>query len=540
MDHNRDSFEGANLTDSDGTPNPLLKAAVESANDAIIITEALLDLPGPRIEYVNPAFTRMTGYAKEEAIGQTPRMLQGPKTDRELLKRLRDDLEQSRSFHGETINYRKDGTEYYVEWRITPLFDAQNRVAKWVAIQRDVTPRIRAEQALANTLDRERTARAEAERQLRSKDEFLATLGHELRTPLNAIMGWTSILQSKKATDEDVAEGIAVIGRNARAQTRLVEDLLDMSRIITGKMRLDVQRVELPSVIDSAIAAVQHGADTKGVRIKRVIDPLAGPVSGDPNRLQQVIWNLLTNAVKFTNAGGQVQVTLERVNSHIELAVSDTGIGIAPQFLPHVFERFTQAESTSTRRFGGLGIGLAICRHLVEMHGGSIRVKSPGEGHGSTFIINLPLSLKHAGDEGDVPDDDVMADEGQIDLSTVRVLVVDDDPDGRELMRRVLAGAGASVTTAVDGHEACMLFELNPPDIYISDIAMPGMDGYTAIKAIRSKSATQGANVPAVAVTAYARPEDRKRAIRAGFDMHIAKPIDPDELLAIVARLTNR
>ena len=524
-------------------PNSLLTAAVESANDAIIITEALLDLPGPRIEYVNPAFARMTGYTNDDIRGQTPRLLQGPKTDRGLLQRLRKDLELSRSFHGETINYRKDGSEYFVEWRITPLIDDDGTVIKWVAIQRDVTPRVLAELERERLLKSEQKARSDAERESQMKDQFLATLSHELRTPLNAIVGWSQLLGAGKASEQDVQEGLLVIERNARAQTQLIEDLLDMSRIITGKLRLDVQRVELPQVITAAIAAVQHAADARGIRLQPTIDPLAGPVTGDPARMQQVVWNLLSNALKFTPAGGRVQVVVERVNSHVEISVSDTGMGIKPEFLPYVFDRFRQADSTTTRNHGGLGIGLAIVKHLVELHGGQVRAKSPGEHQGSTFIVALPVSLIHNDDErppsprkiSETPETECPAV-----LRGVHVLVVDDEPDTRALMRKVLENCEAKVESAASVDEALAAFKKRVPDVLVSDIGMPGKDGYELIGAIRRLPPRDGGAVPAVAITAFARSEDRRRSLLAGFDMHASKPIEPSELLAIITRLATR
>ena len=549
MADKNNSFEGASLTTADGTPNPLLKAAVESANDAIIITEAELEEPGPRIEYVNPAFARMTGYEAADVVGRSPRLLQGPRTDRGLLSRLRDDLRHSRSFHGETINYRKDGSEYFVEWRITPLFGDDGRVAKWVAIQRDVSERVRAEQEREQLLERERAAREAAERQSRMKDEFLATLSHELRTPLNAIVGWSQILAGPTITMEDVREGVSVIGRNARAQTRLIEDLLDMSRIITGKIRLEVGRVAPAAVVEAAIAAVRHAADAKGVRLDLAVDPLAGPVSGDASRLQQVLWNLLSNAVRFTPAGGTVRVAVERASGEVELTVSDTGAGIPPAFLPHVFDRFSQADGSTARQHGGLGIGLAIVRHLVELHGGRVRAKSGGEGQGATFVVSLPAA---AADAGPAPTDrpgagraaaagvvDVV--DGPSQLTGLRVLVVDDEPDSREMMRRVLAARGATVETSASAEQTLhRLDEDGPPDVLVSDIGMPAMDGYELIRRVRQRPAAAGGTVPAAAVTAYVRTEDRRLSLVAGFDMHLSKPIDTAELVAVVARLATR
>ena len=539
-----DSFQGAQLTNALGVSQPLLKAAVESANDAIIITEARLEEPGPLIEYVNPAFARMTGWGVDEIIGKNPRVLQGPKTDRGLLRRLRDDLANRRSFHGETINYRKDGTEYTVEWRITPLFDEAGEVVKWVAIQRDVTDRVREQAEREHLLEREKHARAEAERESRLKDEFLATLSHELRTPLNAIVGWTHLLMRDGAVQDDgVREGLGVISRNAGAQTQLIEDLLDMSRVITGRLRLEVQRVDMPTVIEAAVAAVRPAADAKGVRLHQIVDNTTAPVAGDPVRLQQVVWNLLTNAVKFTPAGGRVQLVLERVNSHVELSVSDSGLGIKPEFLPHVFDRFRQEDASTTRRQGGLGLGLAIVKHLVELHGGHVRAKSPGEGHGSTFVVALPVSVAHQpdpsappvpsgldGEEGDCPPD----------LTGVDVLVVDDDVDSRGLMQRILSDCGMKVVAAASAAEALEHFARHRPRLLVSDIGMPGMDGYKLMQTIRAKSRSEGGQIPAVAVTAFARSEDRRRALIAGFDTHVSKPIEPAELLAVLARLATR
>lgn len=523
--------------------NALLRAAVESANDSIIITEAALDTPGPRIEYVNPAFTRMTGYGVDEVIGKTPRILQGPRTDRELLRRLRRDLASSKSFHGETVNYRKDGSEYYVEWRITPLTDDAGDVVKWVAIQRDVTPRVRAEQEREQLLERERSARELVERQSRLKDEFLATLSHELRTPLSAIVGWTHVLRQKQDPAE-IARGLAVIHRNAKAQTQLIEDLLDMNRIILGQIRLDVQLVELGTIIEGAMESIRHAAEQKGVRLSRMIDPLAGPVSGDPARLQQVIWNLLANAVKFTPAGGQVEVVCERINCHVEISVTDSGVGIRPDFLPHVFDRFRQADATVARRFGGLGLGLAIVKSLVELHGGQVRAKSPGDGRGSTFVVHLPLPAAQQDGQSArpaaTPDD--LQDEVNCPyrLRGLRVMVVDDEQDARDLVQLILEDCEATVAAAGSVEDALRQMDEFRPDVLVSDIGMPVIDGYDFIRAVRKRSADRGGRVPALALTAFARSEDRRRALLAGFDMHVSKPIEPAEMLAAVGRLATR
>jgi len=392
----------------------------------------------------------------------------------------------------------------------------------------------------------ERAARAAAENASRMKDEFLATLSHELRTPLNAIVGWSQILQSSHAP-QDLKEGLEVIARNARAQQQIIDDLLDMSRIISGKVRLDVQRIDLRAVIVAAIDTVRHAAEAKGIRLQPVLDPRAGPVSGDQNRLQQVFWNLLTNAIKFTPRNGRVQVVLERVNSHLEIAVIDTGEGIKPEFLPHVFDRFRQADASTTRRHGGLGIGLAIVKQLVELHGGTIRVTSQGQATGTAFTVTLPLTVLHSEPEPKQerrhptvrPDFGVPA-EMCLKLRGVKVLVVDDEPDARTLVRRLLEDCEAVVATASSAAEAFESLLRHQPDVLVSDIGMPGEDGYSLIRRVRKLDAATGGQTPALALTAYARSEDRTNAILAGFQMHASKPVQPSELIAMVASLAGR
>jgi PAS domain S-box-containing protein len=385
----------------------------------------------------------------------------------------------------------------------------------------------------------------EAQQANRTKDEFLATVSHELRTPLTAVLGWARILRSGGIDDATAKRALETIERNARSQAQLVEDLLDVSRIITGKLRLDVQRVEPKSVIDLSIEAIRPAAEAKGVRLQVVLDPMAGPISGDPDRLQQVVWNLLSNAVKFTPRDGRVQVRLERVRSHVEIAVSDTGAGIEPEFLPFVFERFRQADGTSTRQYGGLGLGLAIVRHLVELHGGQVHAASLGRNQGSTFTVELPLMAVQAESSGQVhaslPAAENLAafDIDRI-LDGLRVLVVDDEADARELIKTILEQRGAEVTSvpsALEGLEALPRFQ---PDVIISDIEMPNEDGYALIKKIRELDPKEGGRTPAAALTAYARTEDRMRALLAGFQIHMPKPIEPAELIAVVANLAGR
>ncbi len=404
-------------------------------------------------------------------------------------------------------------------------------------------------------LGAERAARAEAERVSLMKDEFLATLSHELRTPLNAILGWAQILRSGGGggggLDEHVAEGLDVIERNARVQTQLIEDLLDMSRIVSGKVRLDVQRVDLQDVVKAAVASVRHSADQKGIRLQVVLDPLAGPVRGDPNRLQQCFWNLLSNAIKFTPKGGKVQVGLERVNSHLEVCVTDTGQGIRPEFLPHVFERFRQADASTTRRHGGLGLGLSIVKNLVELHGGKVRAKSAGEGQGATFCIELPVVVVHPPDDGAArahPRAGGLTGgcAGTMDaadhppLGGITVLAVDDEPDARHLIKRVLEDCGARVLLAASAADGLEVVQRERPDMIVSDIGMPDVDGYAFIRQVRALPPDAGGRTPAAALTAFARSEDRTRALRAGYQSHVAKPVEPAELTAVVASLATR
>jgi PAS domain S-box-containing protein len=378
----------------------------------------------------------------------------------------------------------------------------------------------------------------------RLKDEFLATLSHELRTPLNAVLGYARMLRSGVVTQEKIPHALDVMERNATSLTQIVEDVLDVSRIISGKVRLQVQPVTLAKVAGDAVATVQPAADAKGVRIQCLFDSKAAPVSGDPERLQQVIWNLVSNAVKFTPRNGRVQVQVIPVNSHVEVVVSDTGIGMPQAFLPHVFERFRQAEGGTTRRHGGLGLGLAIARHIVEMHGGTIHAASEGEGKGSTFRVKLPVLIAHAELHPEALREHPRAAQGAPtlvlpNLSNLQVLVVDDDIDALAMLREILETSRATVHTASSAEEALVIMERHHPDVMISDLGMPVMDGFDLIQRVRESSNAAIANMPAAALTAYARSEDRAKALRAGFDMHLAKPVDPGELVAAVAALAR-
>jgi PAS domain S-box-containing protein len=428
-----------------------------------------------------------------------------------------------------------DGTRV-ADASITAVKTSEGRVEFFIIQASDITERKRVEE------ERERLLR-EAQEANRLKDEFLATVSHELRTPLTAILGWAHLLRGGQLEDEGVVKALETIERNARSQAQLIDDLLDVSRIVTGKLRLEIMPVSPHTFIDPAVEAVRPAAEAKGVRLQKVIDTGMETVMGDPARLQQVVWNLLTNAIKFTPRGGRVQVRLERANSQVEIAVTDTGAGIDPEFLPHVFERFRQADQKSTRQHGGLGLGLAIVRHLMELHGGTVRADSGGEGAGATFTVTLPVAAVHRSDDAEErvhpAARDMRPSHGCPErLDGLRVLVVDDEPDAREMLSVGLGQCGAKVTTASSAREALEAVAGGKFDAMISDIGMPGEDGYELIRRVRALPS--GGRIPAVALTAYARTEDRLRALRAGFEMHVSKPVELTELVVVIANLVRR
>lgn len=389
----------------------------------------------------------------------------------------------------------------------------------------------------------EQQARSRAEEADRAKDQFLAMVSHELRNPLSPILAWSRMLKLGTLEADKQAAAVEAIERNATTQAQLIEDLLDVSRIVSGKLRLDVRPMAVATVIEAAVDALRPSAEAKQIRLQLVIDPRTGMVLGDPDRLQQVVWNLLSNAIKFTPKGGRVQVALERVNSHIEVSVSDTGEGIERTALPHVFERFWQAETTSGRRQGGLGLGLAIVRHLVELHGGEVAAHSDGPGHGSLFTVKLPLmvTVEHTKDpERRHPVAADAAPTGALTrLDGTAVLVVDDEPDVNEMVDTLLTSCGAEVRVAASTPQALKILEHWRPDVIVSDIGMPEQDGYALIHQLRRWPAERGGNIPAVALTAYARVEDRVRILTAGFQMHVTKPVDPTELVVVVASIAR-
>jgi CheY-like chemotaxis protein len=412
---------------------------------------------------------------------------------------------------------------------------------------RDITERKRAEEERAQLLVREQAARAQAEAANRTKDEFLSIVSHELRTPLAAILLWAELLRAGNLDEDTIAQAVEIIERNAKSQSQLIEDLLDISRIITGNLRLNVQLVELVPVIQAVVDTLRLAAAAKGIQLQTVINPSVGPVLGDAPRLQQIVSNLLSNAIKFTPNGGRVEIRLECRDSQAWIIVSDTGRGISSEFLPYVFERFRQANSTTARSQGGLGLGLAIVRHLVELHGGSVHAESPGEGQGATFTVTLPLAAipRKTSDRERVDPNirDSNLFESLPRLDGLRVLIVDDEADMREVIATVLKKCGAEVTavaSAREAHEAIAGDESGRrPDVLLCDIGMPGEDGYTLLRQVRALEAEKG-RIPAAALTAYAREEERMQALLAGFQLHVPKPVNPAELVAVVANLAGR
>jgi PAS domain S-box-containing protein len=531
-----------------------LVALIESADDAII-SKTLDGI----ITSWNKGAERIFGYTAEEAVGKSVTMLIPPDhADEEpaILARLRAG---ERIEHYETVRVTKDGRLIDISLTVSPIKGPKGQIIGASKIARDITDQRQARKALDAAYDAAKRARAEAEQAAaenkrlyqqaeessRLKEEFLATISHELRTPLSAILGWTRMLRLGQLSGEDHAKALDTIERNARAQAQLIDDLLDVSRIVTGKLRMDVRPSDPNTFIDAAVEAVRPAADAKGVRVQKVMDTGAVSIPGDPVRLQQVVWNLLSNAIKFTPRGGRVQIRSERVNSHLEIVVSDTGQGISPDFLPHVFDRFRQADQKTSRQHGGMGLGLAIVRHLVELHGGTVRANSDGVGQGATFTVQLPISPVYQVDEsgGRVHPgarDLLPANEPTDRLDGLTILVVDDEPDTRELLRQGLEYCGANVRLASSAADALAALGGEVPDILISDIGMPNVDGYELIRQVRNLQTERGSQVAAIALTAYTRVEDRLQALRAGYDMHVPKPVELTELCAVAVSLTRR
>jgi PAS domain S-box-containing protein len=542
----RDDVQDADpsvATEPDQDAKALLAAVVESSDDAII-TKTL----NGTITSWNASAGRLLGYTAAEIIGQPITVLIPPdrrEEERHIIENLRAG---KRIEHYETVRVTKDGRLIDVALSISPVRDPTGQIVGASKILRDITERKHIERQLQELLaerdqllESERAARGQAERLSASKDEFLALLSHELRTPLNAILGWTEILRRGSSTHTDFEKGLVVIERNVRAQTQLVDDLLDMSRIISGQMRFDVQPVMPYAFVHGAIESARPAASARGVQLDATLDPAAGPVSADASRLQQVVWNLISNAIKFTPRGGHVEVTLERVNSNIQICVADSGIGIQPDFLPHIFERFRQADASTTRKHGGLGLGLSIVRHIVELHGGTVAANSDGQDKGAAFRVKLPLvaSRWNPNRFGERPPSSQRLSMPSVtaDLSNLNILVVDDDPDSRDLVHRLLSECGAAATAVASAAEALTAVRNHRPDILISDIGMPETDGYQLLRSLRTNNEFR---FPAIALTAFARSEDRTHALLAGYVAHVSKPVEAAELIATVAAVSGR
>jgi PAS domain S-box-containing protein len=518
-----------------------LAGIIASATDAIITIDA-----EHRVTMFNAAAEAMFGCSAEAVIGGT--------LDRFIPERFRakhpDHIRafgatgiSTRQMGGERVlaALRASGEEFPMEARISQIEVGGEKL--YTVIIRDITLRKRAEAERDELLVRERAARAEAETANRAKDSFLAMISHELRTPLSPILAWSRMLRQGKVDEEKTRRALDVIERSARTQAQLIEDMLDVSRIISGKLRMQVRPVPIQPVIENAVETVRPAAEAKNVRLHVVLDTDVGPVLGDAERLQQVVWNLLSNAVKFTPKGGRVQVALERVNSHVEIAVADNGQGIRPETLPFIFERFRQGETGTTRTHGGLGLGLAIVKHILEAHGGTIHAESAGEGKGAVFTVKLPLAVARTADEPERRHPTAVEANGRVDdrypsLEGVRVLVVDDEPHSNEVVSTLLGSCGAEIRVAVSAAQARELLGRWTADVLVSDIGMPGEDGYEFIAKLRAQAGPV-AQIPAVALTAYASRDDRIGLLSAGFQAHVPKPLDPLELVTVVANLAR-
>ncbi|HEY4015832.1 MAG TPA: PAS domain S-box protein [Polyangiaceae bacterium] len=500
----------------------------------------MLDSTG-RVASWNPGVEKIKGYTEEEILGQHLSIFYTPE-DRAAGKpdKILETVRREGRFEDESWRVRKDGSRFWANVVITALRDEKGELTGFAKVTRDLTAR-RAAEENERRLAQEQLARAaseaarkEMERVNRAKDEFLATMSHELRTPLNAITGWATILRRKPRDEEKLDRGLEVIERNAEAQTRLVSDLMDVSRIISGKLQLEIRRTEVLPLIFAAADVVRPAAEGKGMRLVVDVDPDIGATMADPDRLQQVMWNLLINAIRYTPRGGRVTVSGDRSASGIVIRVQDSGAGIAPEHLPRVFDRFMQADASTTREHGGLGLGLSIVRHLVEAHGGTVEAHSEGLGRGATFTVKLPIRAVNTV-KAQAPPPARAADTAEpgTSLRDVRILIVDDDRDSLDVLREVLGSAGAQVTMATNAREAFDAVDGGAAfELIISDIGMPEVDGYSLLRRIRSRE--RDADIPAIALTAYAHASDAEHARRAGFQEHLTKPVDERELLRAV------
>ena len=508
-----------------------LLAAIVQSSDDIIVSKTLEGI----ITSWNAAAERILGYKAEEVVGKSILLIVPPELASEEAEILGKLGRGERVEHMQTIRVRKDGSRVPLSLTISPVRDEAGNIIGASKIGRDISQQKQAEAEREELLRR-------AEEANRLKDEFLATLSHELRNPLNAIMGWATVLQSSSLSPEQTQRAWDTVQRNLQAEIQLISDLLDVSRIVGGQLRLDIRPFAMMRLVEETIDAVRPAANAKRIRLQSLLDPAAGPVAGDPSRLQQVFWNLLSNAVKFTPREGRVQVVLQRAHSSVELKVSDTGIGIPPEFLPHLFERFRQYASSTSRQFGGLGLGLTIVKEILQLHGGSVVAQSDGLGKGASFTVVLPLAAATRGAEPSEAHPKPVHAINQKVTSAVRglrVLAVDDDPDARELISMLLAQADAEVRIAESAASALRIIDDWIPNVVLCDIGMPEEDGYAFVHRLRRRSSERGGAIPAAALTAYALPADRLQILSSGYQMHLAKPIHPEELIAGVAALAS-
>jgi PAS domain S-box-containing protein len=526
-----------------------LKVTLSSIGDAVIATDT-----DDRVSFINPAAQRLTGWTEGEAVGRPLDEVFSVISEetRERINSPADTIKKVGGIVGlanHTLLVSKSGREIPIEDSGAPILDSNGSIIGVIVVFHDVTDHRRNEEERERLLISEREARNRAETSDRLKDEFLATVSHELRTPLSAILGWSAMLNLGMLGEDTRRNALAIIERNARAQAEIISDILDVSRIITGKLNIQSRSVELAPVLKAAIETLQLAASAKNIRLEVFMDSRSAVVTGDPERLQQIFWNLLSNAIKFTPQNGEIDVRLECVELHVELTVKDNGIGISSDFLPFVFERFRQADSSTTREHAGLGLGLAIVRHLTELHGGSVAAFSEGEGQGAIFRVRLPLAVER---ESEPPcnQQSWIADkaEEQVgemsipELTRVKILIVDDEADTLDVLTTMLTQTGALVQAAQSSAQAFELFQTWQPDVLLSDLGMPGEDGFGLIQKIRALPQEKGGDVPAAALTAHVRDEDRSRALAAGYDAHIVKPVDPHTLANAVAGLlqTNK
>ncbi|MBO0858984.1 MAG: PAS domain S-box protein [Chloracidobacterium sp.] len=511
-----------------------IAAIVESSDDAIISS----DLQGA-IRSWNHGAEKLYGYTEAEAIGEQISMLIPPGNRHEESLILGRIGKGERISHYETIRRRKDGTDIDVSLTASPVKNQAGDVIGMSKTARDITWRKSAESERERLLARESEARADAEEANRLKDEFLATISHELRSPLNAILGWARLLRDPSVREEQLERALEIIERNSQAQARLIEDLLDVSRIVSGKLSVEMRPVAMNSIVQGVVADMHPSAEAKNIDLRLIEDGEIN-LTGDADRLQQVVWNLLSNAIKFTPEGGRIEVELKSVGERAELRVSDTGRGINSEFLPHVFDRFSQATGRDSRARAGLGLGLTIVRYIVEAHGGSVKAESAGFGHGATFTCAFPLAGAEveAVPAVEIHEPHIAVSEEQS-LKGVKVLVVDDDEDARDVLRAALNCYGAEVTTVTGAPQALDTLASEKIDVLVSDINMPGMDGYELIRRVRAMAPEQGGLIPAIALTAYARAEDRLRALQSGYQTHVPKPVEPAELEIVVATLAK-